>query len=137
MGFELTEPSKEMAEQVLREIETFDERLEVHKSTANAGNSVLYIYNLEDLVDSLVVSSREDLASRSSRAAIVFVPPEELLDWLGEKLGDKELQLAVAQAIELAEYPNDLIRRVKEVLEYRLRQCQAVLYVEDESEIAG
>lgn len=107
----LTEPSKELAEQVVRKV-SWDERIEGQIYDPGPGQMVQRIYRLSE-VHSLLKSIQN--------FSIDFM---QLKGWIGETLGDLELANELDKIVSSR---NEQREKVIGLLALRLTQCQKVL----------
>ncbi len=122
----LSEPSKELATRLLAEV-SFEERLRAANLTPMAGARQHSIYGFRQAVNFLRIEELEDLMAAGPRASIAYVDPDALRRWVAEVFGDTELADAIGGAIAEGTSYVETMRPVKELMEYRLSQCEAVL----------
>ncbi len=122
----LSEPTKELATRLLAEV-GFEERLRAANLTPMSGARQHSIYGFRQAINFLRIDEFEDLVAAGPRASIAYVDPDALRIWVAEVLGDTELADAIGGAIAEGTSYVETMRPVKELMEYRLSQCEAVL----------
>jgi hypothetical protein len=122
----LSEPSKELATRLLGEV-SFEERLRAANLTPMGGTREQSIYGFRQAVNFLRIDEFEDLVAAGPRASVAYIHPDALRRWVAEVLGDTELAEAIGEAIADATNYVEIVRPVKELMEHRLSQCEAVL----------
>ncbi len=113
---ELSKPSKELAAKVLRRM-TFGERLSLawHNGESDIQESM---YSFEEAVHFLAMDENRLACS---------VDFDVLREWVEGTVGDAELAGAISGVTQKSADNTELIRAVKELMEQRLAQCQAIL----------
>lgn len=128
---ELSEPSPELAERLLGKVR-FEDRLEVTRSAAMAGDIRSWVYTLQEAADFLHISRLEDLVQIGGRGGIGYIHPPALRKWVGEVFQDEELALAIEEVIANGSFYAERMVGIKRLLEQRLAQCHDVLAEVDE-----
>jgi hypothetical protein len=123
---ELVEPSRELAVRLLGKVR-FEDRLEVTRSVAMAGDMRSWVYTLQEATDFLHMSRVEDLLQMGGRGGIGYIHPPALEKWVRAVFQDQELASAIGQEIETGQCYAERMVGIKRLLEQRLAQCHDVL----------
>jgi len=129
---ELSEPSRELAVRLLGKVR-FEDRLEVTRSAAMAGDIRSWVYTLQEAADFLHVSRIEDLVQIGGRGGIGYIHPPALQRWVRDVFQDDELASAIEEKIEAGSCYAERMVGIKRLLEQRLAQCHNVLAEEREA----
>ncbi|MGD8791167.1 MAG: hypothetical protein PVF47_01335 [Anaerolineae bacterium] len=122
----LGEPSPELAARLLGKVR-FEDRLEVTRSVAMAGDMRTWVYTLQEATDFLHMSRVEDLLRKGGKGGIGYIHPPALERWVREVFQDQELALAIGELIETGQCYAERMVGIKRLLEQRLAQCQEVV----------
>jgi hypothetical protein len=134
----LSEPSRELAARILAGV-SFEKRLIGTRTNPGAGDIRENIYSFEEAVVFLKDNDEDIWASNDW---VYSIDQRRLQKWLDEVLGDKELADAIEDKIRESAnytgYDRDLkereqLKEIKELMEYRLKQCQELMAKETES----
>jgi hypothetical protein len=123
---ELSEPSRELAVRLLGKVR-FEDRLEVTRSAAMAGDIRSWVYTLQEAAYFLHMSRIEDLVQIGGRGGVGYIHPPALQRWVGEVFQDEELASAIGEEIEAGSCYAERMVGIKRLLEQRLDQCHDVL----------
>ena len=123
---ELEQPPQELAARLLAKVR-FEDRLEVTRSVAMAGDIRSWVYTLREATDFLHMSRVEDLLQKGGKGGIGYIHPPTLEKWVREVFQDQELALAIGQVIETGQCYAERMVGIKRLLELRLAQCQDVV----------
>ncbi|MDI3281340.1 MAG: hypothetical protein QJR13_08235 [Bacillota bacterium] len=121
----LSEPSRELALKLLREVE-YEERLVGYKMSPATGNEQCSLYSLQEVADFLRMDSLEHYLLKGGHPFIGYIDLEELTRWVGEVLGDQELARALEEELKQGESYQSKVALVKPLLKQRLEQCRAL-----------
>lgn len=124
---ELRAPSPELAERLLAERESYEDRLTGWKAGSSTGNTQVSLYSLQEVADFLQMSDPGSLLQRGNHAFIGFVDLGQLQGWVREKLGDVELAEAIEAQVATGPSYADRIGPIRELMEARLEQAKAAL----------
>jgi len=112
----------------------YDEKVEVIELDPYSGGSSQNLYSFKELVDFLDVDMK---CLTEMRGFIHYIDPDQLCQWLENTLGDNELANAVkalvnervnsSNPVEMHIQTLATINPIKELLSFRLAQCQEVL----------
>lgn len=123
---ELSEPSEELAVRLSSKVR-FEDRLEVTRSAAMAGDIRSWVYTLQEAADFLHISRIEDLFQIGGRGGIGYIHPPALRRWVGEVFQDEELASSIDKEVETGSCYAERMVGIKRLLERRLAQCHDVL----------
>jgi hypothetical protein len=121
----LSEPSKDLASRILREVD-FEERFVGVKMTPMAGNRMTSIYSFQEAVDFLHMDSLEDLLAVGSHGSVGYLDLNHLKKWISDIFGDMELAEALDQGIGDGDSYMAGLEKAKDLMRERLEQCKAV-----------
>lgn len=124
---QLSMVSKEMAHKLLQEV-GFEDRIIGTKMSGSAGNSSNSLYSLKELGRFLRSGTFEEL-SRRGHSTMCYINLDEMLHWIGEIYGDKELADAMAADMEKVNSLAEKLDVANGLLEKRLKQCEEVLAI--------
>jgi hypothetical protein len=123
---ELSEPSPELATRLLEKVR-FEDRLEVTRSAAMAGDIRSWVYTLQQAADFLHISRIEDLVQIGGRGGIGYIHPPALQRWVEDVFQDDELASAIENVVASGSCYAERMVGIKRLLEQRLAQCHDVL----------
>jgi hypothetical protein len=123
---ELGEPSRDLAVRLLGKV-PFEDRLEVTRSVAMAGDMRSWVYTLQEATDFLHMSRVEDLLRKGGKGGIGYIHPPTLERWVREVFQDQELASAIKQQIDAGHCYAERMVGIKRLLEQRLAQCQDIV----------
>jgi hypothetical protein len=129
---ELSQPSEELAAKLLGKV-SFEDRLEVTRFAAMAGDIRSWVYTLQDAAKFLHMSRIEDLVQIGGRGGIGYIHPPALQRWVRDVFRDEELASAIQEEIEAGSCYAERMVGIKRLLEQRLAQCQDALANDSEA----
>ncbi|MHB1016972.1 MAG: hypothetical protein ACYC2X_03645 [Coriobacteriia bacterium] len=121
MARELTTPSPELAERLLREVGQA-ERLTGLKMSVMGGSNPIALYSLAQVASFLKIGTYEQAKRANNQETIGYIDLKALQTWVREVLMDEELADAIADEMASGEPFGIVAPRVREVLMTRAVQ---------------
>jgi hypothetical protein len=122
----LSEPSQELAARVLSSVGV-EQRLVGARMTPMAGVQQHPIHSFAEAIGFLQIGSAAEVLASGPGASIPYVEPNVLRRWVEEVFGDTDLADAIGELINKGDNYAATIGRIRDLMERRLSQCEAVL----------
>lgn len=126
MPIKLSQPSKQLATRLLRELD-FEERLTGIRVIPMAGDKNVSIYSFRDLIEFLHVDLSYGYAKTSG--SIGYMDLTKLIKSIEEVFGDKELAVAIREKVEKDNSYAERVWSIQVLLKERFKQCEEVAAV--------
>lgn len=122
----MTPPTIELVEHALREM-GWEDRLEIAKMTASAGNSSTHVYNLPSAIQLLFGTNWDaPLLEPGYKGGLNWVDVAGLVRWLRDSVGDTVLAEAAEHRIQGIDSYQRQIEELRTVFTERMDQYRAV-----------
>jgi hypothetical protein len=112
---ELTQPSPDLAERLLREVGQ-DERITGLKMSVMGGSNPVALYSLAQVASFLKIGTYEEAIRPNNQETIGYIDLGALQTWVREVLKDEELADAIAEEMRAGEPFGIVAPRVREIL---------------------
>jgi hypothetical protein len=122
MAYELSGPSRELAERLLTEV-PYERRLTAVNMHCLQGPTTVDLYSFGATAQFLRADPLDALKDPTSGASLSYVDPKALSWWLENEFGDTELAGAIADAAASVDNYVAAVEPMQELLSQRLEQC--------------
>jgi hypothetical protein len=122
--------TEEMASRLLSDVE-YGSHLTGTKVHPMAGNSTFVLMNLQEAKDFLHIGSLESLVVLGGGGTVHYLDWVKLKNWVAEVMCDQELANAISEEIDKNKCYAETMGPIRELLEERLAQCQALLKIDE------